>query len=484
MRPLAPVPGVGHDPRVCSAVVRAPLGTGLHAGLRLGLHAGLMATLLSGLLRTSLTAQAATDVCEVVEPDVPARDIATLPVGLLYRRVFFGDDRLVAPWAELTRAHLGEDDARPGGGLRIDAAAGAALRLAPESAVPIGAASRLRVQVSATAAARIEIELHDDRAGTRLYRPFELVPGENVIDVRMVDLRYDRGVIPRLDRATRWGVRFVDAGEFELEAFELWRDDEYDVGRREIDALRDDFDDPSTVSTFRRGPFVLLTDARGLDPQAVFDALDDMHARVTTLLPSMPATARPVPLLVFADADEYARFWRRYPARMGAAIGPRAQDEGLTWLGVATASWSPAWARVRPTFVHEAHHALLERSYGLSAGRSWLLEGLAILEQLEISGQDMGPVYRQGLRRHDAPSVLHALIDGSPIDTRRYWQAALLAQWLTADPGRRAALDAALVEMAARGDTDLRPLAVRYFGAEFGTLAVEFWSWAWLAYGG
>lgn len=447
-------------------------------------HAGILASLLWGLLRTDLDANAATAACEGIEQDVPATTVAAaLPVGLLYRRAFLGDEALVGPTSTLTDVTVRDALGRPGGGVVLEAAAGAELRFAPAAAVPFGAATRARLDLVAHAAGRIELEFVDATRGTRLYRSLELGEGEHLIEVPLTDLRYDRGVIPRMDRATRWGVRFVDGGTFELRAFELWRDDDADANAHEIDALRDDFDDPTRVTTWRRGPFVLLSDAPKLDPEPVFDALEQMHDNVRALLPSMPTTDQAIPLLVFADAPEYRRFWRRFSARHGADIGPRDEDEGLTWLGVATASWSPEWTVVRPTYVHEAHHALLERSYGLSAGRSWVLEGLAILEQLAISEQDLSPVYRRGLRRRGAAAELHALTDGSPIDTRQYWQAAMMAQWLVSDPGRRAALDAALVEMSARGDTDLRPLAMRYFGQEFTGLSVEFWSWAWLTHG-
>ena len=449
-------------------------------------HAGIMAimaSLLWGVLWTDLDASAADLACPGLEQDVtPATAAAALPVGLLYRRAFFGDDSLAAPSTTLSGAVVRIDSAQPGQGVRIVADAGAALEVAPEAAVAMGGASRMRLVLATASPARIELELHDPVSRTRLYRSLDVPAGEQTLDVRLVDLRYDRGIVPRLERTRSWGVRFVEGGEVELRAFELWRDRDDDMVERELEALRDDFDDPAEVSTYRRGPFALITDAPQLDPAPVFDALDRMHANTRALLPNMPATSRVVPLLVFADAAEYVRFWRRFSARVGADIGPGKQDEGLAWLGVATASWSSEWSQVRPTFVHEAHHALLERSYGLSAGRSWLFEGLAILEQLEISEQDLRPVYRTGLRRRDMMTALRELTDGSPIATDRYWQVALLAQWLTADSGRRAALDAALCEMAARGDTDLRPVASRYFGAEFDTLSMDFWSWAWLAH--
>jgi hypothetical protein len=244
------------------------------------------------------------------------------------------------------------------------------------------------------------------------------------------------------------------------------------------------FADPRRVAVYRRGPFALLTDDTRVDPIAVLDALERMHAHTIAMLPSMPAPESTVPLLIFSSERSYRQFWPRFGERFGAEVAPLKEDEGFTWHGVATAWYSARYGKVRPTYVHEAHHALLERAYGLAAQRSWLFEGLANLEQLAVSRQDLRGVYRHGLRRADASSSLVELADGRSIRTARYWQATLVCEWLLADDVRRAALGSALREMAQRGSADLRPLAGRHFGAELDTLAVDFWSWAWLRYGG
>jgi hypothetical protein len=234
---------------------------------------------------------------------------------------------------------------------------------------------------------------------------------------------------------------------------------------------------------YERAPFVLVTDAPRLEADRVLAALATMHERTRALLPHMPVPTSAVPLLVFADEREYRWFWESFSARFGAHVVPHAEDEGFTWQGVATAWWNDRYGPVRPTYVHEAHHALLERAYGLAAQRSWLFEGLANLEQLEISQQELGAVYRRGLRRADKTTALPELLDGRPIRTDRYWQATLLAEWLVSDPQRRTALDSALFEMSQRGSADLRPLVRRHFGSDLDALGVAFWSWAWTTYG-
>lgn len=449
---------------------------------RIALHAGLLGALLTGLLRGSPDARA-TETCVDLEPDVaPAASPAALPTGLVHRRTFAADvplDRMGVASAGLTAS---TDLAQPGAGLSIVAEPGGFLQMTTPLGDALPEASRLRLVVTVAAPVRLEVELQGDR-GPRLWRPVELDAGTHTVDVRFTDLRYDRGIAARVEDVRRWGLRLPRGGAFELAAVELWRDDQGSPALREVEALREDFDDPSRVTVHRRGSFVLLTDAASVDPSVVLDALERTEQNARRLLPRMPKATSPVPLLVFADDGEYRRFWSRFGARLGAEVGPRTEDEGLTWQGVATAVWSSEWPEVRPTFTHEAHHALLERSYRLSASRSWLFEGLAILEQLEISRQDLRPVFRKGLRRRHAAAYLEDLTDGAPIDTGQYWQAAMFVGWLTSDPGRLAALDAALVEMSARGDTNLNPVVPRYFGTDFRRLSVDFWSWAWLAYG-
>lgn len=443
-----------------------------------------MAMVLWLLLRTESVAGPAAQPCEPIEQDLQSLDAGDTELALprlLYQRGFTNEQSPLVPAATWNGVEPLEVEG--GTGLRVRAAAGGRLRIAPEGAFPIGRAQRARLSVVAAAPVQVELELWDPTADARMFRLVELDAGEQTVELELAYFRYERGRVPQASRATQWGLRFVDAGELELRTFQLWQDELGVDAELRIEQLAADFDDPRAVAIYRRGPFALLTDEPRLDPQAVLDALERMHAHTRAVLPELPAPASTVPLLVFTDDGSYRRFWTRFSARFGVALAPLEQDEGFTWHGVATAWFSDRYGAVRPTYVHEAHHALLERSYGLAAQRSWLFEGLANLEQLAISRQDLRAVYRRGLRRTDTSATLLELADGEPISTSRYWQATLVCEWLLADASRRAALGSALVEMAERGSTDLRPLAGRHFGAELDALGVELGSWAWLRYG-
>ncbi|HWB81554.1 MAG TPA: hypothetical protein VG755_41620 [Nannocystaceae bacterium] len=443
-----------------------------------------MAILLWLLLRADSAAEAPIPPCEPTASELAPPDEGEVEVvlpRLLYHRGFSHEQTSQLPSASWIGVEpLDVEGAR---GLHMRAASGGRLRIAPEGAFPIGHAQRARLTVVANAPAKIEVELWDPVADARVFRGLELAEGEQTLEIELPYVRYDRGRVAHASRATQWGLHFVDAVELELRSFQLWQDQLGADAELDVEHLVEAFPDPRRVVVYRRGPFAVLTDEPRLDPLAVLDALEHMHAHTLAMLPDMPAPESTVPLLVFRNERSYRQFWPRFTARFGLELAPLKEDDGYTWHGVATAWFSDRYGKVRPTYVHEAHHALFERSYGLAAQRSWLFEGLANLEQLAVSQQDLKGVYRHGLRRADASSSLLELADGKPIRTARYWQATLVCEWLLADEGRRAALGSALDEMAQRGSTDLRPLAGRHFGVELDKLAVDFWSWAWLRYG-
>ena len=202
-----------------------------------------------------------------------------------------------------------------------------------------------------------------------------------------------------------------------------------------------------------------------------------MYGRTRADLPTLPAPPRPAPLLVFAADGDYRAFWPRFARRFEAAMAaPRSG--GFTALGVASAAAAADPAAIRPVFVHEASHALMGPMLGLDNRGEWLLEGLATRYQLAFSGQDIAPIARAGLADARGRATFEDLLDGEPIPEARYWQAALVIDWMLADPARRERLLAALGAMRRRGSTDLRPLARGYFGVPMADLESSWLAWA------
>src|SRR5207249_2851805 len=173
---------------------------------------------------------------------------------------------------------------------------------------------------------------------------------------------------------------------------------------------------------------------------------------------------RPVVLVVFAMADEFVRFWPRFNDLFGYPEGV-AKAAGIASMGVGTTWYNPQW-RMLDICVHEATHALTTQMLGLAGGASWLSEGIAErYEPSVVAGRDL----RAEVRRQVADGKLELppleqLLSGAPTPCDRYLPAALVIDWLLADPLRRAQLPAVLEDMWKTGTTDLRPLVERRLG--------------------
>jgi hypothetical protein len=374
-------------------------------------------------------------------------------------------------------------------GLVLRGDANGSIRVPAPSRPLLGGCDRLVLDLRAEhahagAPVEVRIEFHDTARGASFVRTLELArPDAQRFDLPLRFVPYGRGVVPRWDGVDAWGLRFVTGGEVIVDGFELWRDGPDASPDLSVDDLRRLFPLGREVAAYERGPFVVLTDAPALAPEPVLDALARMEDHVRQVVPELPRPRRPVPLVIFATEAEYRAFWPAFASRFGVRVRPLPEDDGYTWRAVATTWWSDEYGDVRPTYVHEASHALLESALGLAAQRSWLFEGLAVVEQLEISRQDLAPVYRRGMMNDRAKVTVAELVSGAPISTTSYWQAALLIEWLLADEARAAGLRSAVAEMRARGSTDLRPLVMRHFGVDLDGFAASFWAWAWTTYG-
>lgn len=394
------------------------------------------------------------------------------------------NDRWLGEGVELHPVEL-EGDAW----MEVVASAGGGVRTFPAEPPPFERSDRATVHIRAEDAspeAPVEVELsfYDAARANRYWRPLVFDDSEwHELDIELPYLRYDRGSVPRWENVTSWGLVFRTAGTVAIRGMDLWQDHAAVSPYLGENELRRFFSSPSRVRVAERAPFVVLTDEPRVDLDGVLEALVEMDERTRRRFPDMPTPERPVPLLIFADEGNYRSFWRRFARRTGSRTRPLSEDQGYTWMGIATAWYSDTYGPVRPTYVHEASHALLERSLGLAAQRSWLFEGLGVFDQLEVSRQDLRKVYLEGLRRSDVKMPLGELLAGGPIPTSHYWQATLFLEWVLVDPERTAALAAAVEDMRRLGSTDLRWLLQRHFELDLPTLTASFWAWADDTYG-
>ncbi len=370
-------------------------------------------------------------------------------------------------------------------GVQLNATAGGTVRAMPEPRPDFATGNRVRLELavenaSPDAPVQIELSFYDDTQHNRWWRLVSIDdPSWETLEIDLPYLRYDRGTLPRWEDVVAWGMTFRTDAQVRIRSFQLWQDDDASGPYLGPEQLRQAFADPDRVRVQQRGAFTLLTDAPALDTDAVLSALVDMHARTQARFPGLGTPEQTVPLLVFGSERAYRKFWAEFSGKLGSRARPLAEDDGYTWLGVATAWYSDEYGPVRPVYVHEASHALVERALGLDAQRSWLFEGLGNVAQLDVSGQDIASVYRQGLVRSGVKMPVFEMVSGGAIPTTRYWQATLLVQFLLADPGRTHALANALQDMRAVGSADLRPHLERHFGMDVPRFSAAFWAWAW-----
>lgn len=271
------------------------------------------------------------------------------------------------------------------------------------------------------------------------------------------------------------------AGEIQLDGIELVRDAKStpaSVPTAELQRLA--FGDRGRV--IERSPFVLITDVDILDEVAVGDALDRLGRQIEEELgvdpeagAGSPAEETLVPLLIFAREEDYRTFFAVLGKTLQGQIAP-PKTQGFTVFGIACCVYSDAFGPVRPIYVHEACHALLERRLGLGNRGEWLHEGLANHYQTMILGQEEE---RRKAERFVAMggAPWNELLSGDPIGLERYADAMLVTEWLLDDPKRRQALVGAFKTMRDASTTKADAWMVASLGSDFETLRGEWLAW-------
>ncbi|QDV38232.1 hypothetical protein [Tautonia plasticadhaerens] len=378
-----------------------------------------------------------------------------------------------------------------GTALLVDGGPGASLRTRPIPDGPdLSRFDRAVVRVNARGASAedpVVFEVHFYAAGRRAWRWRKVSLDRDGWQELRLPLAYFRpggGTSPSWDEVDRLGFHLRTDAELVLDGLELVPGDSEDAAELSVDQLlRDAFGPEAETRVHRRGPFVVLTDSPDVPEAPLLDALEAMGRRTREEFPNLPEPTGPVWLLIFAEDDDYRAFWPRFARRFAGEMGPPGSG-GFTALGIASASCLPDDPEaVRPVFVHEASHALMDRMLGVASEGNWLFEALGTRYQLDVSGQDLGPIVRQGLADPKARSPLEELLDGEPVPETRYWQVATVVDWLLDDPGRRAAFHLAVDAMRSRGSTDLRPLAPEFLGGDLDELEPEWLDWLRRSYG-
>jgi len=94
--------------------------------------------------------------------------------------------------------------------------------------------------------------------------------------------------------------------------------------------------------------------------------------------------AYPPALLIFREDEDHVGFFRRLGEEWNVGIAPPTND-GVTVHDIATGTFDPKQGANRPSYAHEAVHAVIGRDVRVAVGRndtSWLHEGFASYVQL------------------------------------------------------------------------------------------------------
>lgn len=366
-----------------------------------------------------------------------------------------------------------------GGVLHLEANAGGGVGVAVPASARLPHAEALALRVRAEVSTPLVVTFAVRGRSARFWQSVDVAAGHwQELSIPLRHCRWNHPAVPTWEDVDRFELVLPGGGAVEVDRLALVPGTVPRAAYLSTSEIAEiAFGDRWLASSrrFERSPFVVLSDAPELDGRELLAALGATYERVRRELPSLHPPRRPVVLVVFATEPSYRAFWPRLLDRFGHAA-PGGSEAGMAAMGVAA-----TWYRPPPLMlgiaVHEATHALTTQMLGLAGGASWLFEGVATRYELDHAPYDVDARVRREAARGFLP--LDVLVAGGPTPGDGYLPAALLVEWLLADPLRRAQLPGLLEAMRERGDTDLRPLAQRHLG--LGMAALEHAWLAWIA---
>lgn len=340
---------------------------------------------------------------------------------------------------------------------RIEFVPGAIFAMRNEVAWPeLDAPSSIRLRLRAAEASeqdpeRIEVRVYSRQRRAWRWRRIDLTDDRwRTVELPMPLFLHSDATHVRWNEAARLAIFSRTAGTIEFDRIELVAAGATGTDELTAEALSELAFGPRG-RVVRREPFAIVTDCDDLQVEPILDRLDALRLETDSLLGAPTEPDPTVPLLIFREAAEFRTFFERLGQALQVTVAP-PRTEGYTAFGIACCVRSDEFGPVRPIYVHETCHALLERRLGLSNRNEWLHEGLASHFQSRLLAQDED-------RRRAAtavvadPAAWSELLSGKPIALDDYAEAMFLVEWLTADEGRRAKFVEALEAMRRDGST-------------------------------
>ena len=285
---------------------------------------------------------------------------------------------------------------------------------------------------------------------------------------------WSEGRMPRWEKVKLVGVQLRDPGTVTLDT--VWTEpsaqsrDEFPATESLVKLAFPKLDS-SNIRTLETRDVQLVTNAKSLELERLATHLGTVAQRLHRELPFLTEPSRGAVLFVFQERAEYQRFAPRIARQLNSHLDP-PDASGYTLQGISSSWWDEKQGSLRPVYTHEFVHGYLSRTLPLSTSGDWVQEGLAAHIQLAFHPQEnLSQLVRDGLKSSSTP--LAELCSGRPIDTSRYWQAALLWRLFLNEPRYQSKLKELLERLAAANSTNLGPHLEPLWGTDFDKLTAD-----------
>jgi len=316
-----------------------------------------------------------------------------------------------------------------------------------------------------------EVRLSDSDNRVAFWRRVEVShEGWKRIELPLRWMRWGEGRIPRWSDVARLGFWFRDPADLWIDSIAVTpgKDAEAaEIGPKDLFDLAFPGADPARIVVVQTGDYLVLTNARDVEPYRLGQHLDEVVAAVRRDLPFLDRHAERAKMLIFATRREFQEFTPRFAEKLGGVAPPPAAD-GFTTQAIATSFWDPEFGTMRPVFTHEFVHSLVAQGTRLPNSQEWFHEGYATLVQRRFHPQvNLPDLVRQGLADPTLRLPLARLCDGKMIPLNAYWQAMTVVEMLLANPKYSKHVPELIKLFAEKGSTDLGPHLTELLGSDW-----------------
>ncbi len=294
----------------------------------------------------------------------------------------------------------------------------------------------------------LEVGFHIERFPSRLWRKLPVDhTGWKAYRLPLKWFRKEGTLTPSWFDVSFMSVGFRTPGEVSLGAIKLLRSEKahapYMTGADWQSFVAETLPNLNTQLIETEQFIILAGDQQG-DLDELAKKLKEADKAVRERFPSFfktPTQGQKPTLIITNEHEEYQRLVPKVAeAQMAGAAAPQAG--GYSFDGYAFSSSGSEETPIRPVFIHEYIHALVELHARIPSRNGWLQEGVASLIQ-----DDMFSVGLKGAIQNylDGGSGVYlspvSLLGMERVSLSSYWQAAALVDMLADHPSYEGSLD-------------------------------------------